>query len=401
MTRVRLSAAAAFAVFLLVLAMVPAGAATPAVQSSWGARLTCTADASGFCVVPHPAGVVPDAVTVTPELPAIVSVDQLSAATFRARFCRLVSSTGACTALTGSRAFYAHIDFTPGGPSPSASVSPSASPVPSGSPTVSPMPPSSPSPTPGPVAAWPDASNTGVPPGTVLTAVNGDVTVTVANTTIDAKDIHGCVEVRAPGVTLKRSKVHCMSVAVASFDGVYTGTPLTIEDSEIDCLNSGGTAVGDTNVTARRLNVHGCENGFDIDANVTVQDSYIHDLYNSAQAHTDGIQLASGHFVNGALVPAAANVTVVHNRIYANSGTSAMISNSGGDTNILIQNNLMAGGAYTLYCEQGTTGTNFRVLDNHISRLFYPTGGAYGPWTDCTDETVSGNVWDETGAPLT
>jgi hypothetical protein len=226
----------------------------------------------------------------------------------------LVSSTGACTALTGSRAFYAHIDFTPGGPSPSASVSPSASPVPSGSPTVSPMPPSSPSPTPGPVAAWPDASNTGVPPGTVLTAVNGDVTVTVANTTIDAKDIHGCVEVRAPGVTLKRSKVHCMSVAVASFDGVYTGTPLTIEDSEIDCLNSGGTAVGDTNVTARRLNVHGCENGFDIDANVTVQDSYIHDLYNSAQAHTDGIQLASGHFVNGALVPAAANVTVVHQR---------------------------------------------------------------------------------------
>jgi hypothetical protein len=82
---------------VLVLAMVPAGAATPAAQSSWGGRLTCTADASGFCVVPHPAGVVPDSVTVTPELPAIVSVDQLTADDVPARFCRLVSSTGVCT----------------------------------------------------------------------------------------------------------------------------------------------------------------------------------------------------------------------------------------------------------------------------------------------------------------
>lgn len=400
MTRTRLSIAAAFAAaFLLVLAMVPAGAATPAFQNSRGDRFTCTADSSGYCTVSHSVGVIPDSVTVTPELPAIVSADRFTATNFRVRFCRAVSSTGACTALTGSRAFYAHLDFTAGGPSPQPSIS-SASPVPSDGPSPSSTPSLSPSPTPTPAAAWPDASNTGVPSGTVLTTINGDVTVTVANSVVDAKDIHGCVEVRAPGVTLKRSKVHCTSVAVASFDGVYSGAPLTVEDSEIDCLNSGGTAVGDTNVTALRLNVHGCENGFDIDANVTVRDSYLHDLFNSAAAHTDGIQLAIGHFVNGALVSGAANVTVVHNRIYANSGTSAMISNRGGDTDILIQNNLMAGGAYTLYCEQGARGTNFRVLDNHISRLFYPTGGAYGPWTDCTDETVSGNVWHDTGAPL-
>lgn len=83
--------------------MLPASA-TPAFQNSWGARLTCTADAFGYCVVPHPTGVVPDSVTVTPELPAIVSVDQRTATTFRVRFCRAVSSTGACTVLTGTRA---------------------------------------------------------------------------------------------------------------------------------------------------------------------------------------------------------------------------------------------------------------------------------------------------------
>ena len=82
----------------------------------------------------------------------------------------------------------------------------------------------------------------------------------------------------------------------------YAGTPLLIEDSEIDCQNTSGTAIGEANVTARRLNIHGCENGFNISQNVTVEDSYIHDMYNSAEAHTDGIQFATGHFVNGQLV---------------------------------------------------------------------------------------------------
>jgi hypothetical protein len=101
----------------------------------------------------------------------------------------LVSSTGVCTALTGSRAFYAHIDYTPGGPSPQPSTSASASPVPSGSPTVSPTPPSSPSPTPGPVAAWPDASNTGVPAGHTLTVVNGDVTLSTAGQVFEDREV--------------------------------------------------------------------------------------------------------------------------------------------------------------------------------------------------------------------
>ena len=52
------------------------------------------------------------------------------------------------------------------------------------------------------------------------------------------------------------------------------------------------------------MNIHGCENGLDIDQNITVEDSYIHDLYNGAEAHTDGIQFASGHFENGQLCAA-------------------------------------------------------------------------------------------------
>jgi len=193
--------------------------------------------------------------------------------------------------------------------------------------------------------------------------------------------------------------------AIASFDGDYRGRRLLLEDSEIDCKNTNGTAIGEANVTARRLNIHGCENGFDINQKVTVEDSYLHDLYNSDEAHMDGIQFAAGHFADGDLVRGAVDVTILHNTIYAvgpdgSFGTSAIISNHGGDTNVLIENNLLAGGAVALYCEQDARGVNYRVLDNHFSRKFSAKVGYYGSSTDCSDETQSGNVYHETGQPL-
>jgi hypothetical protein len=67
---------------------------------------------------------------------------------------------------------------------------------------------------------------------------------------------------------------------------------------------------------------------------------------------------------------------------------------------VLIQDNLLAGGAFTLYCEQDAKGTNYRVIGNHFSRKFASKVGAYGPWTGCSDETQSGNVYDDTGQPV-
>jgi hypothetical protein len=267
---------------------------------------------------------------------------------------------------------------------------------------------------------YPDETCTGVPAGTQLTVVHGDMTIRTPNTVIDGMDIRGCVSVKAPGVVIRRSKVSCPGFEViASADGDYTGPPLLIEDTEIDCQGTNGTAVGDTNLTARRVDIHGCENGFDLDQNVVVEDSYIHHLYNSPEAHSDGIQLASGHYkiVDGQyvrddegrliLVPNADNITIRHNTINAynttdhQDGTSAIISNRGSDTNVLIKDNLLSGGAFTLYCDQGATGIGYRVVDNHFSTAYHDTVGAYGPSTECADETQSGNVEHESGAALT
>jgi hypothetical protein len=223
--------------------------------------------------------------------------------------------------------------------------------------------------------------------------INGDMTITTPGMVIDGKDIRGCVDVQASNVTIRNSRISCNSWGVVFSEA----TGLLIEDSEVFCTGNGGTAIGDLNFTVRRVNIHDCENGFDIDGNVHVEDSYIHDLYNSAEAHSDGAQLTS----------VVHDVSFVHNTIYCidhsgGAGTSAIITPaaSSGVRNILIQNNLMAGGAFTLYCPAGGPGNNFQVLDNHFSTRWFPTVGAYGPWTDCQDEILRGNVYHETGLPV-
>jgi len=260
-------------------------------------------------------------------------------------------------------------------------------------------------PAPPPPSGFPGASNTGVPAGTTLSPYTGPSTISTAGTVIDGKSM-GCITVRAPGVVIRNSKISCQGgYAVYVPDGAFTGTSLTVEDSEVDCKLTGGNGLGEANITVRRVDIQGCENGFDINQNLMIQDSYIHDLYNSGSAHTDGAQMAAGHYENGQLVAGSRNVTFLHNTIYGmgadgSFGTSAIISNRGADRDILIQNNLMAGGAVAIYCEQGATGTNYRVLDNHFSTRFGPKVGFYGVSTDCSDEVQSGNVYHETGQPV-
>jgi Right handed beta helix region len=217
------------------------------------------------------------------------------------------------------------------------------------------------------------------------------MTIKTPNLVIDGKDIRGCIRVQAPGVIIRRSKISCTNfIAVASLHGEYSGTGLLIEDSEISCNSGPGTGISDTNVTALRLNIHGCENGFSIDSSVQISDTYVHDLYTGGGAHSDDIEMEGG-----------SNITVSHNTLLAGGATnSAIITDPTKMSNVTISNNLMAGGTYTLYCPHDSS-SNVRVLNNRVSRMFHPQGGQYGPWTDCDKVAqVSGNAWDDTGQSL-
>ena len=101
--------------------------------------------------------------------------------------------------------------------------------------------------------------------------MNGDLTVSQAGAVVDGKDVHGCVNVKAPHVTVRRSKITCTGFfGVASLAEWYKGGGLTVEDTEISCGNTNGTGIGSYGVVARRVNIHNCENGFDVDTSVTV-----------------------------------------------------------------------------------------------------------------------------------
>jgi hypothetical protein len=231
---------------------------------------------------------------------------------------------------------------------------------------------------------FPDSSNTGVPAGTVLVAA-GTATITTPNVVIDGKDL-GCVTVEAVNVTIRNSRIsgQCYFVVRANSSG------LVIQDSEISCENSTGTGIGGRGFVAQRVEFTGCENGLSMDADATVSDSYIHAMYIANGGHTDGIQIYSG----------ADNIWILHNTIFNenNGGTSAIIGDNNNMTNINIQGNLLAGGAYTLYCATRNSGP---VTNNRISKLYKPQGGQYGPWVNCgLQQPHTGNVWDDNGSAL-
>jgi hypothetical protein len=244
----------------------------------------------------------------------------------------------------------------------------------------------------------------------------------------------GCITIRAANVTIKNSKILCSNPSyVVDVDDDVGVSPIgvTLLDDEIACVAGGasgtphagpGTALGDAFITGRRLNLYGCENVGDVNQGFDIQDSYVHDLYEDPTfgsgdgTHTDGFQFAFGHFSGGggSVILGVDNVTLKHNTILSmgTNGigttlkftTSAIISNRAPnvDHNVLIEHNLLAGGGFTLYCDQdGATGVNYRVIDNHFSTQFSSNVGFFGPSDSCADETKSGNVYHETGLPVT
>jgi hypothetical protein len=251
---------------------------------------------------------------------------------------------------------------------------------------------------------FPNASNTGVPAGTNLTAYTGPNPVTTDGTVIAGKEIDECLEILAEDVIIRNSLLTC--AAYHEDDGVPKSAFL-IEDSEIECAGTtASTGLSEADFTARRVEIRSCENGASINRDVLIEDSWIHDLENRfTDPHEDGVQLSFGHFENGntsTVIDGAENVTLRHNTIEGinqddSQGTSAIISNpdDGFDVNILIAENLLVGGGTTHYCPRPGQGTKYQVIDNHYDRA-----PGYGLDDDCGDETHSGNVLHDTGKPV-
>jgi hypothetical protein len=242
--------------------------------------------------------------------------------------------------------------------------------------------------TPPSTSGFPNASNTGVPAGTSLTA-SGGITVTANGTVIDAKDVSGSIQVHANNVTIKRTRIRNPGGMAIYMNPNNTG--LVIEDVEIDGSGNGDStsAIGYSNFTVRRVNIHNFGEGPAANGNVVVEDSYMHDFTNyiNQGAHQDGIQMEYGD-----------NMRISHNTILMNvDGANSAIWVSAGNShsNVSISNNLVAGASYSLGLGNQASATN-----NRISTRFYPNGGYFGPFTYTGGSaSKSGNTFYESGNP--
>ena len=267
---------------------------------------------------------------------------------------------------------------------------------------------------------FPDGTNTGVPSGTALRSVPGqvssgpgwyynstgnDVIVTADGTVLSGLYIPCNLVISASNVT-----VQDVRVVTGGYFGISLThtTGVTIEDSTISGQNATtgrvGSAIDDvygdsTGIVIKNNNIFQFKTGVQISTGL-IAGNYIHDPGYIHGDHTNGI------FVDGTTEPLTIYGNTVFNNLGQTDDISLDASSSGQDVaNKFVVDNLLAGGAYCIYggAARNDRTSNIVIEDNEFGRLYYPDGGQYGPaaYVDLQQagNVWSGNVWSGTGDP--
>ncbi|CAK4865838.1 unnamed protein product [Aphanomyces euteiches] len=249
---------------------------------------------------------------------------------------------------------------------------------------------------------FPNASNTGVNPAATLTVLYGQVNpantggyapyvIDQDNTVLENVKIIGGLIINAHNVTIRNCSVISSFGTGESVNGtgvinIFPGATATIENCTLDGSNRthAGIWYEGANLEAKGNNIFNINDGiflWDAD-HFDIEDNYLHDFTDeTSNGHIDGIQ------TEGAL-----HGIIRHNTIDITQGQNACIAiwndrRSSGD--IWIDNNLMAGGNYTIYAHDltssgeaapGATITNIRITDNVFSTVHSALVGRYGVW---------------------
>jgi len=267
---------------------------------------------------------------------------------------------------------------------------------------------------------YPDATNTGVPAGTILKSVPSQVTsgpgwsynaaynaviVTGTGTVLSGLYISGALTVNASNVTVENVDV----VDNAGNFGVSLThtTGVTIENSTISGLNATtgrvGSAIDDvygdsTGMVIKDNNISDFRTAIHVSTGL-VEGNYIHDPGYISGDHTNGF------YVNGGTEP----LTIQDNTIFNSQGQTDAINLDAGSAGVpvankTVENNFLAGGGYTIYGGDalGNPTSKIVIKGNRFGQLYYKTSGQYGPGAyfsaTSTGNVWSGNTWDTTGA---
>jgi hypothetical protein len=243
--------------------------------------------------------------------------------------------------------------------------------------------------------SFPDASNTGVPAGISLTDYTGPMTITNPGTVIESKTIHGRLVIAADNVTIKQSKL------IGNIDADHPGIHVTIIESEIDGGTSKAPAVGYSDITMTRVNVHGSRVSVSCGSNCLIEDSWLHGQY---------LEPGSDWHVNGYISNGGSNIAIKHNTIACEPENN---TNGGGCTgpgasfgdfaplqNITYDSNLFVAGpgGYCLYGgydpkkPYGGSPTGIVIINNVFQRGANHKCGVWGAVTSFNRSGV-GNIF--------
>lgn len=240
-----------------------------------------------------------------------------------------------------------------------------------------------------PPSAWPDATNTGVPAGVMLTR-QGLITVTTDGAVIDSAQCTGIV-VRANNVTIRRTLVRGSGDGTALIDtgdgsaGSWTG--LVVEDCELDGQNSGvQRGLAFQGFKASRLNIHGVMQGVVMNRDCELHDSWVHDPNYATGTHKEAV-LSNG----------GSNFVIDRNNLdYNQSSTVSAALSLFGDfapiANVTVSGNLLNGGGYEIYAGS-EAGKKYPTASNVVvtGNVFGTKYGSKGGWAGFAADFAAGN----------
>ncbi len=268
---------------------------------------------------------------------------------------------------------------------------------------------------------YPDATNTGVPAGTTLQNVPGQVSsgpgwhfdprgwvqVTGSGAVLSGLNIPYNINVTGNNVTIQNDRI---AVGGNTFGVSLRHTSnVTVANNTITGLGpgSGRLMVGvrdiygdSTGLRVQANNIMYADTGIKMESGL-IAGNYIHDMGYIPGDHINGISSNGG---------VTAALTIQHNTILnqlSQTDAIGLFQDFGVQANRVIDNNLLAGGGFALYGGMGNQGQpsyNIQVTNNRFSTLYYPNSGKYGPAaffnSSAPGDTWSGNVWDNNGQPV-
>ncbi|MFJ9823594.1 hypothetical protein ACIRSU_04355 [Streptomyces sp. NPDC101160] len=248
---------------------------------------------------------------------------------------------------------------------------------------------------------YPDASTTGPRIAALTPQSTGNASIRTDGTVIKGWDITGSLDIYANDVTVVDSRITSTNWWGINLRPGFTG--LRVLHTTITAVpgkgpDNGGSDYAVSNMSTSSVEVAHCDvSGFGDALSMgqgNLHDNYVHDI--AAYHNLDGQwQHTNAVISNGG---GQGKLIIRHNTLLnpvpVEKGASAAVglfADSAPVTNTVVDDNWLAGGAYSLYAG-GKDSTGVEVTDNVFSPQYYPAGGRYGAvayW----NAAGKGNVW--------